>query len=101
MGNERFGELLLNSQDVRRFIQVLFAAHITADSERLVYRRARGDAVRLRERDFMPVDEIAWNVVDVVFAGHDPAIGIVFPHGILSPEELTKVGWETSGAIWH
>ena len=83
MGSERFGKLLLDSQDVRRFIKVLLAAHIASDPERLVYRRARGDGVGLRQRDFMPVDDVAWNVVNVVFAGHDPAIGIVFPHGVL------------------
>jgi hypothetical protein len=90
MGNERLGKLLLDSQDVRRFIKVLLAADIASDSERLVYRRARGDGVGLGKRDLMFVDEVARNVVDVVFAGHDPAIGIVFPHGVLPPEELTK-----------
>jgi hypothetical protein len=90
MGNERLGKLLLDSQDVRRVIKVFLAAHIASDSERLVYRRARGDGVGLGKRDLMFVDEVARNVVDVVFAGHDPAIGIVFPHGVLPPEELTK-----------
>jgi hypothetical protein len=90
MGSERFGKLLLDSQDVRRFIKVLLAAHIASRSERLIYRRARGDGVCLGERDFMPVDEVAWNVVDVVFAGHDPAIGIVFPHGLLPKDHK---GW--------
>jgi len=91
MGSERFGKLLLDSQDVRRFIKVLLAAHIASDSERLVYRRARGDGVGLGKRDFMPVDEVAWNVVDVIFASYDPAI-IIFPHNVLSAEEAHK-GW--------
>jgi hypothetical protein len=40
-------------------------------------------------------------VVDVVFAGHDPAIGIVFPHGVFSPGESHRVGWDTSEAILY
>jgi len=92
MGSERFGKLLLDSQDVRRFIKVLLAAHIASHSERLVYRRARGDGVSLGKRDFVPVDEVAWKVVDVIFAGHDPAIRIIFPHGVLSAEVAHK-GW--------
>jgi hypothetical protein len=46
----------------------------------------------------MPVDEVAWNVVDVVFAGHGPTIGTVFPH-VAFLRGATQVGWETSGAI--
>lgn len=45
----------------------------------------------------MSIDEISWNVVDVVFAGDDPAVGTVFPHGL--PSREPRIGWEISGAI--
>jgi hypothetical protein len=32
----------------------------------------------------MSIDEVSWKVVNVVFAGYDPAVGTVFPHGLLS-----------------
>jgi hypothetical protein len=32
----------------------------------------------------MSIDEVPWNVVNVVFASYDPAVGTVFPPGLLS-----------------
>jgi hypothetical protein len=81
---EPIGKLFLNSQHLGRLIDIFLPAAIAAHSEGPVDRRARGDRVGLGEGDFMPIDEVAWNVVEVVFAGHDPAIGTVFPHGLVS-----------------
>jgi hypothetical protein len=82
--NEPLGKLFFGSQHLGRFIQVFLATHIASGSERSVDRGTRSDGVGLRERDFMPVDKVARNVIDVIFAGHDPTIGTVFPHGLLS-----------------
>jgi hypothetical protein len=38
----------------------------------------------------MSIDEVPWNVVEVVLAYHDPAVGTVFPHGY-SPEDHQKL----------
>jgi hypothetical protein len=44
----------------------------------------RGNGVGLGEEDFMSVDEVARNVIDVILAGDDPAVGNILPHGLLS-----------------
>jgi len=41
---------------------------------------ARGDGVGLGEEDVVLVDEVARNVVDVILAGHGPAVRTIFPH---------------------
>jgi hypothetical protein len=49
-----------------------------------VDRGARGNGVGLGEEDFMSVDEVARNVIDVILAGDDPTVGNILPHGLLS-----------------
>jgi hypothetical protein len=81
---EPFGKLFLNSQNLGRLIDILLFTAIAAHSEGPLDRRARGDSVGLGEGDFMSIDEVAWNVIEVVFAGYHPAVGSVFPHRFLS-----------------
>jgi hypothetical protein len=45
----------------------------------------------------MPVEHVPWKVIDVVLAGHNPAVGTIFPHGI-SPEG-SWTGWEITEVI--
>ena len=82
--NEPRGKLFFRSQNLGRFVDIFLATHITSSTERPMDRRPRDYGVGLRERDFMPVDEVARDVVDVIFAVDDPAVGIVLPHGLLS-----------------
>ena len=58
-------------------------------------RGARGNGVGLGEEDFMSVDEVARNVIDVILAGDDPAVGNILPHGLLS---WAHKGW--LGNLW-
>jgi hypothetical protein len=81
---EPIGKLFLNSQHLGRLIDIFLPAAIAAHSERPLDRRARGDSVGLGEGDFMPIDEVAWSVIEVAFAGYHPAVGSVFPHRFLS-----------------
>lgn len=77
------GKFSFDSQHVGRLVDVFFATDIAADSERSMNSRARGDRVGLGKRNLMSVDEVTWNVVDVVLAIHNPAVGNIFPHGVL------------------
>ena len=86
MRRESFGKVSFDSQHVGGLIDIFLATHVAVDSERYLDGRARGDRVGLRKGDFMSVDEVPWNVVEAVFAQHDPAIRTVFPHGLLSED---------------
>jgi hypothetical protein len=93
MGNESLGQLPFHSHHFGRLIDVFLATHIASDAERSLDRRARGDGVGLGEKDFMPIDKVARNVVDVILASHDPAVGIsshiiVLPHNSPPPYGL-------------
>jgi hypothetical protein len=92
MRNESLGQLLFDSQHIGRFIDVFLATHIASDAERSVDRRARGNGVGLGEKDFVLIDKVARNVVDVIFASHDPAVGNILPHIVLPIR--TTVGWQ-------
>jgi len=76
----------------RKVIDVFLATHIASDAERSVDRRARGNGVGLGEKDFVLIDKVARNVVDVIFASHDPAVGNILPHIVLPIR--TTVGWQ-------
>jgi len=84
MRNERSGKFAFNPRYLRRLVNVLLAAHVAPDFERIFERWSCGNRIRLREWDFMSINEVSWNVVQMVLAGHDPAVGAVFPHGLLS-----------------
>lgn len=45
----------------------------------------------------MSVKHVAWNVINVVFAGDGPAVGTIFPHEFFS--EDPQVAGETSGQL--
>jgi len=83
MRNESLGKLPFDSQYIGRFIDVFLATHIASDAERSVDKWARGNGVGLGEKDFVLIDKVARNVVDVIFASHDPAIGNILPHRVL------------------
>jgi len=84
MRNERSREFPFDSRYLRRLVNVLLAAHVAPDPERPFERWSRGNSIRLGKRDFMPIDEVPWNVVEVILASYNPAVGTVFPHGLLS-----------------
>src|SRR6516225_11560748 len=92
MRNESLGKLPFDSQYIGRFIDVFLATHIASDAERSVDRWARGNGVGLGEKDFVLIDKVARNVVDVIFASHDPAVGNILPHIVLPIR--TTVGWQ-------
>ena len=92
--NEPRRKLFFRSQNLGRFIDIFLATHITSNSERPIDGRPRDHGVGLRERDFMPVDEVARNVVDVIFAVYDPTVGIVLPHGVFTPEDHPRLAGE-------
>jgi hypothetical protein len=83
MRYKSLGQLSFDSQHLGRLIDVLLATHIASDAEGSVDRGARGNGVGLGEEDFMSVDEVARNVIDVIFASHDPAVGNILPHIVL------------------
>src|SRR5215469_5936017 len=70
MRNESLGKLPFDSQYIGRFIDVFLATHIASDAERSEDRRARGNGVGLGEKDFLPIDKVARNVVEPVLAHH-------------------------------
>jgi hypothetical protein len=84
MGDEPLGKVSFDSQHIGRLIDVFLATDIAADSEGAVDSRARGHSVGLGKKNFMSVNKVAWNVVEVVFAHHYPAVRTVFPHRALS-----------------
>jgi hypothetical protein len=84
MRHESFGDLSFNPQYLGRSIDIFLATDIAPDFEGVPDGRARGDGVRLGQEDFMAINKVAWNMVEVVLAGHDPEVGIVFPHAFLS-----------------
>jgi hypothetical protein len=84
MRYKSLGQLSFDSQHLGRLIDVFLATHIASDAEGSVDRGVRGNGVGLGEKDFMSVDEVARNVIDVILAGDDPAVGNIFPHGLLS-----------------
>ena len=86
MRYERLGKLSFESEHVGGLVDVFLATAIAPDSEGDLDGRARSDRVGLGERDFMSIDKISGNVIDVIFADHDPAVGIIFPH-VFSPED--------------
>jgi len=83
MRSESLGKLSFDSQHLERFINIFLAIHIATDSEGYVDRWTRSDGVGLGKEDFVPVDEVARNVIDMILAGHDPAVRTVFPHIVL------------------
>ena len=94
MRNESLGKLPFDSQYIGRFIDVFLATHIASDAERSVDRRVRGDGVGFGEKDFMPVNKVARNVVDVILASHDPAVGNILPHIVLPHTDYRRLaGW--------
>ena len=84
MGHEFFGKFFFEPEHFGRFVEIFFATAITADFERDLDGRTRADTVRLGEWNFVSIDEVSRNVVEVVFAGYDPAVGTIFPHALLS-----------------
>ena len=94
MRNESLGQLLFDSQHIGRFIDVFLATHIASDAERSVDRRARGNGVGLGEKDLMPINKVARNVVDVILASHDPAVRNILPHIVLPHTDYRRLaGW--------
>lgn len=84
MRYERLGKFSFESEHVGGLVDVFLATAVAPDSEGDLDGRARSDRVGLGERDFMSIDKISGNVIDVIFADHDPAVGIIFPHRVLS-----------------
>jgi hypothetical protein len=82
--NEPLGKLFFRSENLGRFIDIFLATHITSNAERPMDRRPRDHRVGLGERDFMSINEVARNVVDVIFAVYDPAVRTVLPHALSS-----------------
>jgi len=107
MWNKPLRKLSLDSHHVGRQIDIFLAAHIAADPKRFVYRRARRDRVRMAKRDFMSIDEVSRNVVDIVLAHYSPTVRNVLVHGLLSakanPMGLSAFIEEyfTRGNNWH
>jgi hypothetical protein len=83
MRYKSLGQLSFDSQHLGRLIDVFLATHIASDAEGSVDRWARGNGVGLGEEDFMSINKVARNVVDVILASHDPAIGNILPHRVL------------------
>ena len=93
MRNESLGKLPFDSQYIGRFIDVFLATHIASDAERSVDKWARGNGVGLGEKDFVLIDK-ARNVVDVIFASHDPAVGNILPHIVHPHTDYRRLaGW--------
>ena len=84
MWHEPFWKFSFQPEHFGRLVDVFLAAAITADFERDADRRTRADAVRLGEWNFVSIDEVSGNVVEMVFANYDPAVGTIFPHSLLS-----------------
>jgi hypothetical protein len=80
MGSERCGKLLVVSQHLRGFIEVLLVASIAPDGEVALQSRRRRIDIRLGKRDSMLVEKILSTVKPIVFAHHHPAVIVIFPH---------------------
>jgi hypothetical protein len=94
MRSESLGQLPFDSQHIGRFIDVFLATHIASDAERSVDRRARGNGVGLGEKDFMLINKVARNVVNVILASHHPAVGNILPHIVLPHTDYPRLaGW--------
>lgn len=78
------GKLSFHPQHFGWLIDVFFTAAITVDSERFLDWGTGDNRVSLGKRDLVSVNEVARNVIDVVLADHDPAVGSIFPHTLLS-----------------
>jgi len=68
MRHETLGKLSFDSHYLGRLIDVFLTTHIASDFERCGDRGARSDGVGLGEEDFVLVDEVARDVVDVILA---------------------------------
>jgi hypothetical protein len=92
MRHESLGKLSFNPQYLGRLIDVFLATDIAPDFEGVPDGRARDDCIRLGQQDFMAINKVARNMVKVVLAGHDPEVGTIFPHGLLSSRPHVAAG---------
>ena len=84
MRYEPLGKLSFDPQHLGRLINIFLPTAVAAHHEGSVDWGTRGDPIGLGQRDLMSVNEVAGNVVEVVLAGHHPAVGTIFPHGLIS-----------------
>jgi hypothetical protein len=83
MWNETLGELSFDSYHFGGLINVFLAAHIAPHLEWFVDGWVGGDLVGVTKRDFMSIDKVSGNVVEVVLAHYGPAVRDVLPHIVL------------------
>jgi len=74
------GRLLFVADDFGWRVEILLAAIVATHAEARIDRRMVRDAVGYAERNPVSVKHVLPKMVEVVFAEHDSAVLIIFPH---------------------
>jgi hypothetical protein len=90
MGSEMLREFLLDSQHIREFVAVLFAAVIAPDSERAIEIGERHEGIGLAKGDSVPEEKVLFKVKPMVLAEYHPTIWPIRPD--LLAQEIS-VAW--------
>ena len=80
MGLKGLRRFLFVAKDFGGFVEIRLATIVAAHAEASINHRTRGHGIGYSERNPVPVKQILANMMEMIFAQHDPAILSIFPH---------------------